>query len=540
MDGTPFGRYRLQELIGEGGMGQVYKAFDTVTDRIVALKVLPDHSAGDRGYQERFRREAHAAAGLREPHVVPIHDYGEIDGRLFLDMRLIDGIDVKTLLAQRGPMPPTLSVSVIDQVAAALDAAHADGLVHRDVKPSNMLVTNRNFVYLIDFGIARAAGETGLTSTGAAIGTLAYMAPERFTTGQTDARSDVYALACVLHECLTGVQPFPGDSLEQQIAGHLTGRPPQPSLVGSAVPTGFDEVIARGLAKAPDDRYQTAGDLAAAAHHALHTGTSTPPAVTRSYTAATVVTDHPTQEDTVPRSAGSGTTRVDQNPTTSAIQPANGRTKHSNGKRNTVIFAAAVVVLAACAAGIGYAINTPRTAESAAENSSQTTLPAAGATPTQPAADSTQPTSAASNRASTSGVPDLGWPGPQHAGLAPSPEFPQSLPQWTLKTSWTLTTRAFQDSWSKAPGPGQSRFPATMNGCANQRFLVRWRAVNPNATVVATHLNAADKPTDQVTGNAGWMDLSGCYTPAFQFSASADRSTLTDVTIAVQQWVPAP
>jgi serine/threonine protein kinase len=169
LDKAPFGRYLLHELIGEGGMGQVYRAYDTVTERIVALKVLPQHLAADRGYRERFRREAHAVAGLREPHVVPIHDCGEIDGRLYLDMRLIEGNDVKTLLGRDGPMSAAAAVSVVDQAAAALDAAHEGGLVHRDVKPSNLLVSARNFVYLIDFGIARSAGESGMTSTGAMI-----------------------------------------------------------------------------------------------------------------------------------------------------------------------------------------------------------------------------------------------------------------------------------------------------------------------------------------------------------------------------------
>lgn len=279
LDETPFGRYRLRNLIGEGGMGQVYQAFDTVTDRMVALKVLPEKAAADVEFRERFRREAHAVAGLRDPHVVPIHDYGEIDGRLFLDMRIIDGTDVQSLLREHGPMPPRFAVSIVEQVASALDAAHDYGLVHRDVKPSNMLVTPKNFVYLIDFGIARAAGDIALTSTGIAIGTLTYMAPERFTSGHADARSDVYALACVLHECLTGAKPYPGKSLEQQVAGHLSTPPPQPSQVRPGVPPAFDDVVARGMAKDPNDRYSSAGDLAAAAYRALMTvpGPTLPP-----------------------------------------------------------------------------------------------------------------------------------------------------------------------------------------------------------------------------------------------------------------------
>ncbi|MEV0033979.1 serine/threonine-protein kinase [Nocardia sp. NPDC050793] len=289
MNDIAFGRYRLQELIGEGGMGQVWRAYDTITDRIVAIKLLPEHCAIIPGFRERFRREAHDTAQLREPHVVPIHSYGEIDGHLYLDMRLIDGADARTLLTRDGAMKPVTAVAVITQAAAALDAAHAQSLVHRDVKPSNLLVTDSGFVYLIDFGIARSAGDSPLTSTSTMIGTLAYMAPERFTSGVADARSDVYALTCVLCECLTGSPPYPGNSAEQQIAAHLTAAPPAPSLRRLDLPVGFDDVVARGMAKSPDDRYPTAGEMATAADHAL----TTAPTVIAGSTAGTTITSIP-------------------------------------------------------------------------------------------------------------------------------------------------------------------------------------------------------------------------------------------------------
>lgn len=215
MEGRPFGQYRLLSLIGRGGMGEVWRAHDTSTDRVVALKVLPPHLADDEMFQKRFRREARVAAALYEPHVVPIHGYGEIDGQLYVDMRLIVGEDLETMLG-RGPLEPARAVWIIEQVASALQAAHEEGLVHRDVKPSNILVTKNDFAYLIDFGIARAAGSTGLTSTGSTIGTWAYMAPERFGVGEPDPRSDVYALACVLHQCLTGQRPFPAIALNSK------------------------------------------------------------------------------------------------------------------------------------------------------------------------------------------------------------------------------------------------------------------------------------------------------------------------------------
>ncbi len=268
---TEFGRYRLLGLIGEGGMGKVYRAHDTAIDRDVAIKVLPADLANEPGYRERFRREAHTAARLNEPHIIPIYDTGEIEGQLYLVMPVIDGVDAHGLLKRDGAMPPERAVRVIEQLAAALDAAHAQGLVHRDVKPSNALISPSDFAYLIDFGIARGAAGTKLTSTGAVVGTLAYMAPERFATGTAERSSDVYSLACMLYECLIADQPYPGNSMEQQIASHLYSDPPRPSEHRPSVPVGFDEVIARGMAKSPDLRYQCAGDLAAAARAALNT-----------------------------------------------------------------------------------------------------------------------------------------------------------------------------------------------------------------------------------------------------------------------------
>ena len=250
-------------------MGEVYKAFDTRTQRVVALKVLPHHLAEDTTFQQRFRRESQAAAGVNDPHVVPIHGYGEIDGRLYLDMRLIEGRNLGTILADRDePLGAEFGVRVVEQIGAALDASHRADLIHRDIKPSNILITNRDFVYLIDFGLARTAGESGMTTAGRTLGTLAYMAPERFDTGQADPRSDIYALTCVLYECLTGSRPYPADSLEQQIAGHMVSPPPLPSLTDPKL-AAFDKVIAKGMAKKPSKRYHSAGQLAVAARRAL-------------------------------------------------------------------------------------------------------------------------------------------------------------------------------------------------------------------------------------------------------------------------------
>ncbi|WAC94419.1 protein kinase [Mycobacterium sp. Aquia_213] len=256
-------------------MGQVFRAHDTVTDRVVALKVLPAHLAEDDEFQQRFRREARIAASLSDPHMVPIHSYGEIDGRLYVDMRLVEGRDLVHYIAENGGrLSPEKAVAVVEQVAAALDTAHEVGLIHRDIKPSNILVSARDFVYLIDFGLARTAADTVLTHTGHTMGTMAYMAPERFR-GMTDQRADVYALACVLYECLTGRLPYSGDSMEEQLNGHLNIAPPRPSAASADVSQALDAVVARGMAKDVDQRFQTAVDLAQAARAALTSPTDT-------------------------------------------------------------------------------------------------------------------------------------------------------------------------------------------------------------------------------------------------------------------------
>ncbi|WP_218604349.1 serine/threonine-protein kinase [Pseudonocardia abyssalis] len=267
-----FGPYRLEELVGRGGMGEVYRAYDTRRDRIVALKRLPAHLAADPDFRARFRKEAAVASRLTEPHIVPIHDFGEIDGRLFLDMRLVNGRDLADVLAEGGPLPAARAVPIVAQVASALDAAHASGLLHRDVKPANVLLTG-DFAYLADFGVARAvdgSADSALTATGATVGTLGYMAPERFLGDAVDHRVDVYALACVLFELLTGRTPFAGVTGPALMHAHLSTEPPAPSRVAHGVPAALDAVVARGMAKDPAHRYAAAGELAAAATQAVN------------------------------------------------------------------------------------------------------------------------------------------------------------------------------------------------------------------------------------------------------------------------------
>lgn len=288
-----FGPYEIDSLLGSGGMGEVYRAVDTRHERLVALKVLPEMFSNNRDYLSRFRREQRVAARLREPHVIPIHDYGDIDGRLYIDMRLVDGEDIGALHRRNGPLPPTRAVHLISQIGEALDAAHADGLVHRDVKPSNVLVTAADFVYVVDFGIARSIGmtRTALTITGATVGTLDYMAPERFTNQPIDGRADTYSLACVLYECLTGTRPFPGEELPALMYAHLYSTPPRASSVVAGVPEALDEVISRGMAKRPEDRYETTLAFTAAARAALQAPSAAPAPVTALNPPAAVASD---------------------------------------------------------------------------------------------------------------------------------------------------------------------------------------------------------------------------------------------------------
>jgi serine/threonine protein kinase len=277
-----FGRYRMESLIARGGMGEVHRAYDTEHDRMVAIKLLADHTSAGEDYRARFTREARTAARLREPHVIPIHAYGEIDGRLYLDMRLVEGADLSETLTSRGPLSPAAAVDVIAQVASALDAAHAEGLVHRDIKPSNVILDASGFAYLVDFGIARSlAANADITGPGIPIGTVAYMAPERFASGPVDHRVDVYSLACMLFQCLTGVMPFTEENPLALMHAHLTREPPRPTEHLAGLSPAFDQVVATGMAKRPEQRYPSAGALAAAARHALSQPAQGRPARTR-------------------------------------------------------------------------------------------------------------------------------------------------------------------------------------------------------------------------------------------------------------------
>jgi serine/threonine-protein kinase len=268
------GRYRLGTLVASGGMGVVYLAEDPRLRRMVALKVLPAELSGDGAFRARFARESETAAGLEHPNVVPIYEAGEADGTLFIAMRLIRGTSLDRLLDGPVPLDPGRTLSILSQVASALDEAHAGGLVHRDVKPANILVLpgrdgGPDHAYLSDFGLTRRQDSaSGLTQTGQFVGTVAYVSPEQIEGRPVDGRADVYSLGCVVFHCLTGQVPFHRDSEIASLWAHVREPAPQVTSLRPDLPVSVDAVVARAMSKEPDERHPTCGalmaDLAAA------------------------------------------------------------------------------------------------------------------------------------------------------------------------------------------------------------------------------------------------------------------------------------
>ena len=274
-----FAGYRIEALAGRGGMGLVYKARQLRPERTVAVKVIMPELAGDPDFRARFEQEASLAAQIEHPNVIPIYGVGDEDGLLFIVMRFVESMDLGVLLRRHERLEPAHAARLVGQIAAALDAAHDRGLVHRDVKPANVLVTGAHpaeHLYLTDFGLTKRVtdfGAGGMTATGGFVGTLDYIAPEQVSGAPVDARGDVYALGCVLYQLLTGVVPFPRDVEVAKIFAHLSLPPPRPSLVAAGVTPALDAVVARAMAKDPADRFRSAGDLALAAAAAAGTAT---------------------------------------------------------------------------------------------------------------------------------------------------------------------------------------------------------------------------------------------------------------------------
>ena len=279
--GTQLGSYRIEQLLGRGGMGVVYRAEDLRLGRKVALKLLASHLSEDERFRTRFLAESRLAASIDHAGIVPIYEAGESDGHLYIAMRYVEGTDLGSLLRRGGPLDPGRAVELIGQIGHALDAAHARGLAHRDVKPSNVLIAmegDDEHVYLADFGLTRhIATAGGVTANNRLVGTVDYLAPERIAGEQADGRADIYSLGCVLFEALTGEVPFPRDSEVATIYAHLEEEPPRPSERHPGVPVAFDAVVARAMAKDPQLRWQSGAQLAAAARTVLKPVADAPP-----------------------------------------------------------------------------------------------------------------------------------------------------------------------------------------------------------------------------------------------------------------------
>ncbi|MEA2131057.1 MAG: hypothetical protein QOJ85_3948 [Solirubrobacteraceae bacterium] len=271
--GDVFVDHRIEGLAGRGGMGVVYRATDIELERVVALKVITPALAEEEDFRRRFVAESKAAASIEHPNVIPVYYAGQREGVLYIVMRYIDGPDLRALVRAQGKLEPERAAHIVAQVAAALDAAHAHGLVHRDVKPANVLLSGKEgaeHVYLTDFGLTKnVSSSSAMTRTGAFVGTLDYVAPEQLKGTAVDGRADVYALGCVLYELLTGTVPFERDSDVAKIYAHTAVPPPRPSAVVPTLPAAFDAVVGRAMDKDREERYPTAGELAAAARAVL-------------------------------------------------------------------------------------------------------------------------------------------------------------------------------------------------------------------------------------------------------------------------------
>ena len=272
-EGAVVGGYRIESFLARGAMAEVYRALGE-DGRVVALKLLDARLAGDERFRQRFLRESEVAASLRHPNVVSTFASGEAEGHLYLALELIEGADLRALLRREARVEPERAVGLVEQVAAGLDAAHRAGLVHRDVKPGNILVRSEDgevHAYICDFGLARhVASVSSLTGERGFVGTIDYVPPEQIEGGSIDARADVYSLGCVLYECITGERPFDRDSELSVVFAHLNEPPPRPTDLLPYLPDAFDQVIATALAKDPENRYSSCGELAAAARAALH------------------------------------------------------------------------------------------------------------------------------------------------------------------------------------------------------------------------------------------------------------------------------
>ena len=340
--GAVLAGHRIEAVIGRGGMGAVYRGRHLRLDKARAIKLLPPDLAADEAFRSRFEREWRAAAEIDHPSIVEVLDAGEQDGRLYIVMRLVDGVDLHELIAKEGALAPERAVALLGPVAEALDAAHERGLIHRDVKPSNILVAGDR-AYLSDFGIAKSSTTRGLTKTGLFIGTVDYAAPEQIESRPLDRRTDVYALGGVLYSCLTGAPPYERDTDLQVLLAQLHDPVPTPSEKRSDLPAGLDTVVGRAMAKPMDERYSTCGELLEEARGVLR---SQPTALAAAAVATKI---DPAVLSELPRIPE---TELARPPETELAPPASAATGGRRGRRGLLLaLLAGAVLIGATAAG---------------------------------------------------------------------------------------------------------------------------------------------------------------------------------------------
>jgi serine/threonine protein kinase len=363
--GQDLAGYRLQGVVARGGMGVVYEAVSPRLGTVVALKVLAPELSEDDVFRTRFLKESRIAASLNHPNVLPIFDTGAAGDLLYIAMRYVEGSDLRAVLKVQGRLTPTQALPLIQQVARALDAAHRHGLVHRDVKPANILIERGaddepDHVYLADFGLTKHASSTsGLTASGQFVGTIDYMAPEQIQSKHVDGRADVYSLGCVLYECLTGEAPFAREVEAAVLFAHLTDPPPIASARRAELPPAIDGVITRALAKNPDDRYASCREFAAAARAALERVPQRPESTHSAVGSQPTVLSRPTPQDqpTRPGSVVHPSPSQDQ-PGGMGVEPPDaggpvpGPTAPRPPRRRRALAAIGALVVALIAAGV--------------------------------------------------------------------------------------------------------------------------------------------------------------------------------------------
>jgi hypothetical protein len=369
--GDEFAGHRIEQRLGRGGMGVLYLALEPGLERRVALKLIAPEAVADEVFARRFAEESKIAASIEHPNVVPIYAAGKEDGVPFIAMRYVAGADLAKRLVREGRLEPAVAVELIAQIGNGLDAIHAAGLIHRDVKPANVLLSGgeaAEHAYITDFGVARnVSTESGLTQTGRFVGTLDYVAPEQISGGEIDARVDVYALGCMLFKLLTGEVPFPKDSDAARLFAHLNDPPPAPSLYVPEVSMALDDVVIRAMSKAPEDRYPSAGDLGRAAQAALRGERTTAPERTVATGAAATRT-----AETIAVEPERGT--VEAAETQRLEPPAPGRRNRRLVVAGAALAVVAIVVAVVALAG-GGGDESPRAANEAKTNTETSSAP---------------------------------------------------------------------------------------------------------------------------------------------------------------------